>query len=293
MSQYETAHSHLVLVVCIASLVGVLWTMFIFTRTPNRHRYLPHNQTFILLIFQTLASTGRVVDVLVEKPVIAESWRKYLFYLITMIGYYGTCINTALLGVAIYIITSYNTKFVLKISVLLNLLGMTAPCVLCGITSFWSYSSVKHHDTFKSDKRDFPILAFPDEYCIIIEFLILCSLTTMVSMIISERQYKKNRASKNEILGLPKQKISEIDEKLGFLRAMDSKYGSMDCIECRSDNKETVCRFKVGSYHLYHYKCQIVQHTFLLICLTFCMLVGKLLKRYKLNNKDETFIVIP
>ena len=76
------------------------------------------------------------------------------------------------------------------------------------------------------------------------------------------------------------QKKSEIDEKLArILPEMDIA----DCNECGWDNKEIVCRFKVGSYHLYHHNCQIIRHTVLLICLTFCMLVGKLLKHYILN----------
>jgi hypothetical protein len=287
MSEYETALNNLVLGISIASLVGVLWTIFIFIRTPNRLRYLPHSQTLILFIFQAMASTGGLLDVVVEQPVIDETWYKYLFYLIIMVGQYGTIINTALLAVAIYMITSCNTKFVLKISFLLNLVGITAPCILCGIIL-----AVKRQEIFKDGIRDFPIFSFDDEYYITIALLILCSLTTMVSMIISERKYKKNRASIDEIQDHLTQKKSEMDEKLArILPEMEESWKNpenlADCNACGWENKEIVCRFKVGSYHLYHHTCQIIRHTVLLICLTFCMLVGKLLKNYKLNIKRK------
>ena len=276
MSEYKTAHSHLVLVVSIASLVGVFWAIFVLIRKQNR--YLPHSQTLILFIFQILASTRRIIDVLVEEPVIIKSYYKYLFYFITMVGYYGTCINTALLGVAMYIITSLSTKHILKISFILNLLGITAPCILCG-----TILAVKHQVTFKGGIGDFPTFESPDEYYIGIAFVILCSLATMVSMMISERQYRKNMSSKDEILDHLTPKKSEMDEKLSLLFSMDSKYGSIDCNECGWERKQIVCSFKVGSYHLCHHNCQLVQHTFLILCLTFCMLVGKLYDGYIIN----------
>ena len=268
-SEYEESLHNLVYGLSIASLVGVVWTILNFVRTPNRIRYLPHSQTLILLVFQMVASIGGLLYSCVEESnaILDETWYKCFFYFVYMAGQYGTCINTALLGVALYMITSCNTKFVIKISIYLNVVGVISPCLLCG-----TILAIKNDDIFKEGIGSYPVFSFEGERYIVIVLLAISILITIVCLIITQRQYKKNRACRDVSLDEHIQKKSEMEAKLAkILPEMDTK----NCNECDWKNKEIVCRFKVGSW-LYNHNCQIIRHTVLQICLTFCMLVGKL-----------------
>ena len=267
-SEYEESLENLVYGLSIASLVGVVWTIINFFRNLNRIRYLPHSQTLILLLFQMVASIGGLLYSCVDKSnqVTEEAWYRYLLYLVYMVGQYGTCINTALLGIALYMITSHDTKFVLKISVYLNIVGVVVPCILCGVIL-----AVKNDEIFKDGIGSYPVFSFDDEYYIVIALLTTSILITMVCLIITQRQYKKNRACREISLDEHAQKKTEMDAKLAkILPEMDIQ----SCNECDWKNKEIVCRFKVGSW-VFNHNCQIIRHTVLQICLTFCMLVGK------------------
>ena len=267
-SEYEASLHSLVYGLSIASLVGVVWTIINFVRNPNRIHYLPHSQTLILLVFQMIASIGGLLYSCVEgsNPIIDETWYKCIFYLVYMVGQYGTCINTALLGVALYMITSCNTKFVMKISIYLNFVGVISPCLLCGIIL-----AVKNDEIFKDGIDSYPVFSFDGEHYIVSVLLAICVLTTIICLIITQRQYKKNRAGRDVSLEEDAQKKSEMEAKLAkILPEMDIN----DCNVCDWKNKEIMCRFKVGSW-LYNHNCQIIRHTVLQICLTFCMLIGK------------------
>ena len=279
-SEYEESLENLVYGLSIASLAGVLWTIVNFLRSLNRVRYLPHSQTLILFMFQMVASIGGLLYSCVDEanPVIEEPWYRYLMYFVYMVGQYGTCINTALLGIALYLITSHSTKFVLKVSFYLNIIGLIIPCLLCGLIL-----AIKKDDIFVDGIGSYPVFSFDEEYYIVIVLLTTSTLITIVCLIITQRQYKKNRACREITLDEQAQKKSEMEAKIAkILPEMDVQ----NCNECDWKNKEIVCRFKVGSW-LYNHNCQIIRHTVLQICLTFCMLVGKLykiIKKYMVKN---------
>ena len=131
LPEFETALGNLVEGLSIASLIGIIWTVFIFITNPKRIRYLPHRQTLILIAMQGLSSIGGILYTFVCKCKIDQSdWYKYLFYFIQMVGDYGTCTNTALVGVSLYLITSYHSKWVLKVNMYLNILGVIIPFLI-------------------------------------------------------------------------------------------------------------------------------------------------------------------
>ena len=273
--EYEMSLENLVYGLSIASLVGVIWTILNFLRSFNRIRHLPHSQTLILLVFQMIASIGGLLYSCVDEsnPIIDEAWYKYLFYFVYMAGQYGTCVNTALLGIALYLITSHSAKFVLRISFYLNILGVVIPILICGVIL-----AVKNEKIFENGIPSYPVFSFDGEQYIVIVLLTISSLITIICLIITQRQYKKNRACRDESLDEEVQKKSEMEAKLAkILPEMDIN----NCNECDWKNKEIVCRFKVGSW-MYNHNCQIIRHTVLQICLTFCMLVGKHIDTEKL-----------
>ena len=270
-NEYDSALRSLTYGMSIASLTGVLWTMFIFGRNWKRNRYLPHSQTLILLVFEMLSSIGQLLYTSIDETdtVFDQTWYQCIFYLTSMVGQYGTCINTALLALSLYSITSFSTQLVLKIRWYLNILGFILPFILGG-----TILSVGSGDIF--DTSSHSIFYFEKELYVVIAVLGLCIFITIVSMIITQRKYKKNRAIKDEMLGEEEKYQNKNNPDLqAKLKKVLPEMDSTECNVCEWDNKEIICRFKVGSYHLYNHNCQIVRHTVLLICLTFCMLTGK------------------
>ena len=220
-----------------------------------------------------LASIGGLLYCVIDdsNDIVDETWYKYVMYLMLIMGQYGTCINTALLGVALYMITSHTTKFVLNISIYLNLAGAILPFLVCGIIL-----TIQRDEIFKDGIGSYPVFSFEYEYYVVIGLLSICTLVTLVSLIITQRQYKKSRVFKGEPINEETNISSEMEAKLAkILPEMDIK----NCNECQWDNKEIVCRFKASkSLHIYNHNCQIIRHSVLLINLTFCMLAGKLLQ---------------
>ena len=164
----------------------------------------------------------------------------------------------------------------------MNIIGLIIPCLLCGLIL-----AIKKDDIFVDGIGSYPVFSFDEEYYIVIVLLTTSTLITIVCLIITQRQYKKNRACREITLDEQAQKKSEMEAKIAkILPEMDVQ----NCNECDWKNKEIVCRFKVGSW-LYNHNCQIIRHTVLQICLTFCMLVGKLYKIIKRKIWYKTIIL--
>ena len=218
-----------------------------------------------------LSSIGGIVYTLFsESKSNLVNWYTYLFYFIHMVGEYGACINTALIGVSLCVITKCHSNWLLRINFYLNLAGLVTPLAICGVVV-----AVKYDEMFIDGIIFYPFLSFKHEYYVLMSILAVCTLTTIVSMIVSQRQYKKYKLEK-----------ANISDWIRLKQLANAKRGAMSEIQFPNldnsennmyvwDDNKIVCRVATENHDQYKYSCQVMRHTICLICLTFSMIVGE------------------
>ena len=248
----------------LVSLIALLWTLFVFTRASKRFRILPHSQTFILMVFQLFADVGGTTSYAFDNYNISLKWSKYILYLIRSIGNYGTRINTALIGLSLFMITNCNSQFVFKSTVYIQTMGVLTPIVFSAIVL-----AVKQDDIYD---HYIASIGFKEEPIVALTVLVLCVLITMISIIIAQRQYKKSKLCENKEQAEFSHRNTT--KKLHFL-PIPEEILHVNFTRYEWKENKLIYRGKAGLFHLYNHDCQILRHTLLLICLLVSMFIGK------------------
>ena len=264
--------------ICIISLVAIIWTVFIMLYTSKRWRFMPHSQTLLLLIAQGFACCGSIMYYTLD---FSSIWTQYLQFTLLLTGIYGSRINSAIIALTLLLLTKGKAKLVSTLQPYLLILGIFCPAFFVGIL-FAISPSIKHFNGSKSIN-----FKFGERQAIVsLTVLTVSFLTIMLSMIFSQRRYKKKKLSemsKSSVIcqtisadnnsALSSVPVTELSKKYSdeLLKSVGINVNSNINLE-----EEECCNWKnSGEKKKGEKDCQMLRHTVLLIYSAISMIVGK------------------
>ena len=237
---------------------------------------MPHSQTLLLLIAQGVACCGSIMYYTLD---FSSIWTQYLQFTLLLTGVYGSRINSAIIALTLLLLTKGKAKLVSKLQPYLLILGIFCPAFFVGIL-FAISPSIKHFNGSKSINFKFG----NSQAIVSLTVLTVSFLTIMLSMILSQRRYKKKKLSEMSKASVVSQNISaENNSALNHVPELSKKY-SEEMLKSVGINvnsninleEEECCNWKnSGEKKRGERDCQMLRHTVLLIYSAISMIVGK------------------
>ena len=262
--------------ICIVSLVAIGWTVFIMLYTSKRWQYMPHSQTLLLLVAQGTACCGSILYYTLD---FSRIWTQYLQFTLLLTGVYASRINSAIIAFILLLLAKGKSKLVDKLQPYLLMVGIFSPAFFVGIL-FSVSPSINHFNGSKSVNFKFG----EPQAIVSLSVLIISFLVIMLSLILSQRRYKKKKLSvlsnsdlvpstATTISGTATVAITDVRKKYSdeMLRSVG--------INPEGDNnlqEEECCNWKNARAKKKNERdCQMLRHTVLLIYSAMSMVIGK------------------
>lgn len=239
---------------------------------------MPHSQTLLLLVAQGIACCGSIMYYTLD---FSSIWTQYLQFTLLLTGVYGSRINSAIIALTLLLLTKGKAKLVSKLQPYLLILGIFFPVFFVGIL-FAVSPSIKHFNGSKSVNFKFG----EPQAIVSLTVLTMSFLIIMLSMIISQRRYKKKKLSELSKSSIVPQKTSQTQNSvLSVVPVTDlsKKYSDemlksvgIDLNTNNNIDEEECCNWKnTREKKRSERDCQMLRHTVLLIYSAVSMIVGK------------------
>ena len=264
--------------ICIISLVAIIWTIFIMLYTSKRWRYMPHSQTLLLLLAQGTACGGSILYYCLD---FSSIWTQYLQFTLLIFGVYASRINSAIIAFTLFLLTKGKAKLVDKLQPCLLILGIFCPTFFVGIL-FAVSPSIMHFNGSKSVNFKFGMT----QAIVSLTVLALSFLTIMLSLILSQRRYKKKKLSvlsSASVVSSPASTSSDNTVNTTAISEARKKYSAemLRSVGLSPDGDSTLeeeecCNWKNTRVKKKNERdCQMLRHTVLLIYSAVSMVVGE------------------
>ena len=149
---------------------------------------MPHSQTLLLLLSQSCACVGAIMYHTLD---FSHVWTQCLQFILLLCGVYASRINSAIIAIILVLLAKGKSQLVSRLQPYLLAIGVIAPACFVGIV----FAATPELQQVNGGKADPNFQLGQTQAIVSLAVLNMSLFLVMLSMILSQRKYKKEKLS--------------------------------------------------------------------------------------------------